>query len=246
MIRYGLIGNPLSHSWSGTWFTEKLQKEGKAVYRYVNFPLASLEEFPQLFRNHPGLRGLNVTTPYKEQIIPWLEELDEKAEKIGAVNTILIHRERGNIHMKGFNTDADGFLKSANFSGHRKALILGTGGAAKAVAYALSRKAISFKFVSRIKKTSGHLLYSEITKEIISTHTLIVNATPLGMSPSTGNFPDIPYPYLSENHFLYDLVYNPEMTTFLSKGSDMGARIQNGAKMLHLQAELSYEIWNED
>jgi shikimate dehydrogenase len=245
MVIYGLIGYPLSHSGSGSWFAEKLRKEGKHSYRYLNFPLSSLDEFPILFRKHPGLKGLNVTIPYKEKIIPWLEELDPKAEKIGAVNTILIYRERGNIHMKGFNTDADAFLQSAHFTGHRHALILGTGGAAKAVAFALAEKGISYLFVSRSKKSADHISYQDLSKEVFSSHNLIVNATPLGMFPSEETFPLIPYRFLSKNHFLYDLVYNPEMTIFLKKGSLAGARVQNGFKMLEIQAELSYRIWNE-
>jgi shikimate dehydrogenase len=245
MVIYGLIGYPLSHTGSGSWFAEKFRKEGRHSYRYLNFPLSSLDEFPPLFRKHPGLKGLNVTIPYKEQIIPWLEELDPVAGKIGAVNTILIYRERGNIHLKGFNTDADGFLQSADFSGHRRALILGTGGAAKAVAFALAEMGISFLFVSRTKKSANHISYAEISEEVISSHTLIVNATPLGMFPSEETFPKIPYHFLTENHFLYDLVYNPEMTLFLKKGSAVGARVQNGQKMLEIQAELSYRIWNE-
>jgi shikimate dehydrogenase len=244
MITYGLIGYPLSHSGSGSWFAEKLRKEGKSGYSYLNFPLSSLDELPVLLRKHPGLTGLNVTIPYKEQIIPWLEELDPKAEKIGAVNTILIHREKGHIHLKGFNTDADGFLQSADFSGHRQALILGTGGAAKAVAFALSEKGISYLFVSRSKKSTHHVSYHELSQELVSGHTLIVNATPLGMFPSEDTFPPIPYHFLSENHFLYDLVYNPEMTVFMKKGSAAGATVQNGIRMLEIQAELSYRIWN--
>jgi len=245
MIIYGLIGYPLSHSRSGSWFAEKWRKEGKHGYRYINFPLSSLDEFPPLFRKHPLLKGLNVTIPYKEQIIPWLEELDPKAEKIGAVNAILIHRERGNIHLKGFNTDADAFIQSANFSGHRKALILGTGGAAKAVAFALAEKGISYLFVSRSKKSANQIPYQDLSEKVFSGHTLVVNATPLGMFPSNEMFPPIPYHFLSGNHFLYDLVYNPEMTVFLNKGSAAGAKIQNGLRMLEIQAELSYRIWNE-
>ena len=245
MIIYGLIGYPLSHSGSGSWFAEKLRKEGRSGYRYLNFPLSSLDKFPALLRKHPGLKGLNVTIPYKERIIPWLEELDAKAEKIGAVNTILIHREKGHIHLKGFNTDADGFLQSADFSKHRKALILGSGGAAKAVAYALAEIGISFLFVSRSKKSADHISYPELTAEVFLSHTLIVNATPLGMFPSVETFPPIPYHFLSENHFLYDLVHNPGMTIFLKKGSAAGAMIQNGLRMLGIQAELSYRIWNE-
>jgi shikimate dehydrogenase len=245
MIIYGLIGYPLSHSGSESWFAGKLRKEGRSGYDYMNFPLPSLDEFPALLHEHQGLQGLNVTIPYKEQIIPWLEELDVKAKKIGAVNTILISREQGHIHLKGFNTDADGFLKSADFSKHGKALILGSGGAAKAVACALTELGISFLFVSRSKKSADHVFYPELTAEVLSSHTLIVNATPLGMFPSIETFPPIPYHLLSENHFLYDLVYNPELTIFLKKGSAAGARIQNGLKMLEIQAELSYRIWNE-
>jgi len=148
MVIYGLIGYPLSHSLSGAWFAEKLSKAGKPGYQYLDFPLSSLDEFPPLFRQYPGLVGLNVTIPYKEQIIPFLETLDPKAQKIGAVNTVLISREKGNIHMIGFNTDADGFYNSSDFSGHRNALILGTGGASKAVAFALAELGISFLFVS--------------------------------------------------------------------------------------------------
>lgn len=245
MIIYGLIGYPLSHSRSGSWFAEKLRKEGRSGYSYLDFPLSSLNEFPVLLCGHPCLEGLNVTIPYKEQIIPWLEELDPKAEIIGAVNTILIRKEKGHIHLKGFNTDADGFLQSADFSGHRKALILGTGGAAKAVAFALAEKGISYLFVSRSKKSTNHISYQELSEEVFSSHTLVVNATPLGMFPSEETFPPIPYHFISENHFLYDLVYNPEMTVFLKKGSAAGATVQNGLKMLEIQAELSYQIWNE-
>jgi shikimate dehydrogenase len=245
IVAYGLIGYPLSHSGSGQWFAEKLLNEGKAGYLYLNLPLASLDEFPSIFRKYPGLKGLNVTIPYKEKIIPWLEELDIKAEKIGAVNTILIHRERGNIHLKGFNTDADGFIQSVDFSKHKQALILGTGGAAKAVAYALEEVGISFCFVSRSKTSTNHITYHQLTAEVISKYTLIVNATPLGMLPYNETFPPIPYHLLSAQHFLYDLIYNPDMTVFLEKGSTAGARIQNGLRMLGIQAELSYRIWNE-
>jgi len=245
MITYGLIGYPLSHSGSGLWFERKLSMEGKSGYSYHIFPLASLNEFPPLIRNCPGLRGLNVTIPYKEQIIPWLEELDPKSKKIGAVNTILIYRERGNVHMKGFNTDADGFLQSSDFNGHRQALILGTGGAAKAVAYACTEMGIRYLFVSRLKKSADQIGYENLSEEIMESHTLIVNTTPLGMFPSVESFPQIPYHLLSGKHYLYDLVYNPHFTQFLKKGATAGARIQNGQKMLEIQAELSYRIWNE-
>jgi shikimate dehydrogenase len=245
MITFGLIGYPLSHSSSAFLFENKLSKEGRSGYRYENFPLASLSEFPSVIRNYPALKGLNVTVPYKEEIIPWLEDLDPKAKKIGAVNTILIRHERGNIHMKGFNTDADGFRQSADFTGTRKALILGTGGGAKAVAYALKEMGWSVLFVSRTKKSKDHIVYEDLSEEMMRLHPLIVNATPLGMLPDVETCPPIPYQFLTGQHFLYDLVYNPAMTLFLKKGSDAGTRIQNGQKMLEIQAELSYRIWNE-
>jgi shikimate dehydrogenase len=244
MVIYGLIGYPLTHSWSGAWFAEKLRKAGKPGYRYLDFPLPTLEEFPPLFRKYPGLVGLNVTIPYKEQIIPFLEILDPKAEKIGAVNTILISHEKGNIHLIGFNTDADGFSNSADFSGHRNALILGTGGASKAVAFALAELGISYLFVSRSKKSAAKISYEDLSEDVISSHTLIVNTTPLGMFPSIETCPPIPYQFLTEQHFLYDLVYNPQMTLFLKMGLTAKANVQNGLKMFELQAEMSYAIWN--
>jgi len=243
LVIFGIIGYPLTHSGSEVWFNEKFKSEGKESYIYHNFPLSSLDEFPPLFRNHPAIKGLNVTIPYKEQIIPWLEELDPTADRIGAVNTILVMREKGNIHLKGFNTDADGFQRSANFSGHRKALILGTGGASKAVAYTLRRVGVSFFFVSRSKQSSDCISYEMLTEDVISSHTLIINATPLGMFPNEESFPPIPYHYLTNDHFLYDLVYYPRLTSFLKKASSAGAKIQNGLKMLEIQAELSYRIW---
>ncbi|MGA3012908.1 MAG: shikimate dehydrogenase [Bacteroidales bacterium] len=244
LVIFGIIGYPLAYSGSGVWFSERFKSEGKDSYIYQNFPLSSLDEFPPLFRKHPAIKGLNVTIPYKKQIIPWLEELDPKADKIGAVNTILVKREKGNIHLKGFNTDAEGFHRSANFSGHRKALILGTGGAAKAVAYALSRMGISFLFVSRSERSSDCISYEMLTEDVVSSHTLIVNATPLGMFPDEESFPPIPYHFLTNDHFLYDLVYYPRLTNFLKKAALAGAKIQNGLKMLEIQAELSYRIWN--
>ena len=245
MIFYGLIGYPLAHSGSRAFFAEKFQKEGKQGYEYQEFPLPSLNDFPPLFKQYPCLKGLNVTNPYKVSIIPWLEGIDAKAEKIGAVNTILVYREKGNVHLNGFNTDSDGFQKSSDFSGHTHALILGTGGASKAVAFALKEMGISYLFVSRNKKCLNEVLYDELTEKVFSNHTLIINATPLGMFPDNESTPPISYQYLTEKHFLYDLVYFPPRTTFLKKGEAMGARVQNGRKMLEIQAELSYRIWNK-
>jgi len=245
MITYGLIGNPLSHSWSARWFSEKFRDEKIKDRVYRDFPLSSLEDFPALIRDHPDLVGLNVTIPYKEKIIPFLDETDVIAAKIGAVNTIQIFRKNGIVQLKGFNTDAPGFLGSADFSGHQHALVLGTGGAAKAVAFALGSIGISVLFVSRSDKGPGSITYENLTKTVLSKHTLIVNATPLGMSPSVESCPPIPWQWLSNDHFLYDLVYNPSTTIFLAKGAMASARVQNGLRMLEIQAGLSYRIWNE-
>jgi shikimate dehydrogenase len=246
MITYGLIGYPLTHSYSSRLFADKLSREGKSGYRYMNFPLASLNEFPALFRKYTALRGLNVTLPYKQEIIPWLEEIDEAAREIGAVNTIRITRERGNVHLRGFNTDAEGFLQSADFSGHKHALILGTGGASKAVAYGLRNLGMDALFVSRNPDAASAISYSDLSKDLIRERTLIVNATPLGMYPDVDTYPEIPYEHLSSRHFLYDLVYNPSLTAFLRKGSASGANVQNGMEMLKNQADLSYQLWNRE
>ncbi|MCX6243899.1 MAG: shikimate dehydrogenase [Bacteroidetes bacterium] len=245
MITYGLIGNPLSHSWSASWFYAKFRDEHIRDHVYLDFPLASLDEFPALIRDQPDLAGLNVTIPYKEKIIPFLDEIDELAAKVGAVNTIRISRNDGKASLKGFNTDVPGFLNSADFSGHQHALVLGKGGAAKAVAFALESIGISVLFVSRSQKGPGTISYDDITETIFIKHTLIVNATPLGTFPAVNEIPPIPYKWLSKGHFLYDLVYNPPVTHFLAKGSLASARTQNGLSMLENQAELSFRIWNE-
>jgi shikimate dehydrogenase len=203
-----------------------------------------VNDFPSLLLEEPELIGLNVTIPYKEQIIPFLDELDETARSIGAVNTIKISKSNGKIHTKGFNTDYPGFRKSLEgYTSGNKALILGTGGAARSVAFALDQMKISYKFVSRSEHMSGALKYPELNKELISENTLIINTTPLGMYPTTETFPEIPYQYLSANHLVYDLVYNPKETLFLQKGAKFGARTVNGLKMLEYQADISYQIF---
>jgi shikimate dehydrogenase len=245
MITYGLIGNPLSHSWSASWFFAKFRDERIRDHVYLDFQLATLDELPALIHDHPDLAGLNVTIPYKEKIIPFLDEVDELAARVGAVNTIRISRKDGKATLKGFNTDVPGFLRSADFSGFRHALVLGTGGAAKAVAFALDSIGISVLFVSRTKKDTKTITYDTITEGNLNQHTLIVNATPLGMYPLVNDAPPIPYKWLSKRHFLYDLVYNPPVTHFLAKGSLASARTQNGQSMLENQAEMSFRIWNE-
>ncbi|MFK7933575.1 MAG: shikimate dehydrogenase [Saprospiraceae bacterium] len=249
MKKLGLIGYPLSHSFSVGYFGKKFEAEGITDFQYDNYAIPTITEFPKLLKNDIELFGLNVTIPYKEQVIPYLDELDEAAAAIGAVNTIQIK----NGKTKGFNTDVYGFkfallnlldksYASANIN-QIEALVLGTGGAAKAVYYVLNELNIPFKTVSRSAK-KGDLTYTKIDQQVIEKHRLIVNTTPLGMSPNISSAPDLPYEYLTAQHFLYDLIYNPPETRFLKQGKKVGAAIANGLQMLHLQAEKSWEIWN--
>jgi shikimate dehydrogenase len=246
MKRYGLIGYPLTHSFSKRYFTEKFKKEG-IDSTYQNFEIDGIDKFPEITRNNSEVIGLNVTIPYKEKVIPFLDELDDAAQEIGAVNTIRIKREGKNISLKGFNTDSAGFevsIKPFLKIHHKKALILGTGGASKAVKYILKNLGIDYLLVTRKTPGKKEINYSSLSKEIIDEHTVIVNTTPLGTFPNTETYPDIPYKFLSDKHLLYDLVYNPEETQFLTKGKDMGATIKNGYEMLIQQAEEAYKIWN--
>lgn len=246
MKKFGLIGYPLSHSFSKKYFTQKFDKEGITNCQYDLYPLEKIEDLPALLRANPSLVGLNVTIPYKEQVLTYLDEIDEDAAEIGAVNTIQICDGK----LKGYNTDVYGFKKSlCTFIGEQRehelgALILGTGGAAKGIAYILGKLKIRYQYVSRRAK-EGQLMYEEINSMIMSKNRLIVNTTPLGMSPNTETFPTLPYQYLTNEHFLYDLVYNPELTAFMQQGKWRGSAIKNGLEMLHLQAEKAWEIWNE-
>ena len=241
---YGLIGYPLSHSWSANYFLEKFEREKLSDSFYQLFPLQTLSAFSSLLDDHPELSGLNVTIPYKKKIIPFLDELDQKAKEIGAVNTIKIIRLDGKILTKGFNTDEEGFILSADFSGISHAFILGTGGASRAVAYALGKTGIPVTLVSRNPRKTHSIGYPDLQSIQFNKHTLIVNTTPLGMYPDINSYPQIPYSRLTPEDFLYDLVYNPEQTLFLKKGMERGAKTQNGLKMLQIQAEKSYEIRN--
>lgn len=244
MRTFGLIGYPLSHTFSPTYFNEKFFREGIENCTYHAFPLESIEELPALLQSKPHLAGLNVTIPYKETVLPFLDEISEEAEAVGAVNTIRIEE---NGKKTGYNTDVYGFEKSLQpllKSHHQKALILGTGGAAKAIVYVLQKLGIDHQFVSR-KPSEGQLKYEEIDEQIMNSHHLIVNTTPLGMSPNTNSFPDIPYQFASERHLFFDLIYNPDKTIFLIKGKLNGAAFKNGLEMLYLQAERAWEIWNE-
>jgi len=246
MKGFGLIGYPLSHSFSRKYFNDKFRKEQITGYYYENFPLTSIDGLPGLISGRPELAGLNVTIPYKEKILPFLHHIDNDAAAIGAVNTIKIFREASGYYIEGYNTDAYGFYNSISpylKEYHRGALILGTGGSSKAVAYALKKNNIKVIFVSRKPYHDNHISYEGLTENILKEHQIIVNATPMGMFPEVSSFPDIPYNQLTEKHILFDLVYNPSETLFLKKGKNAGAVVINGLDMLHLQAERSWEIW---
>ena len=247
MKLYGLIGFPLSHSFSKGYFSDKFRQEKRSDCRYENFPLPSLEQLPALIDGHPKLVGLNVTIPYKEQVLCLLNSIDENARAIGAVNTIKIIRSQGKSILEGYNTDAYGFYTSLRpflDRSIKNALILGTGGASKAVAYVLNNLGISCLFVSRNPKSGDHISYADLCGPVLYNAQLVVNTTPVGMFPNEEACPDIPYEFITDKHLFYDLVYNPLETRFLSKAKEMGARIVNGMEMLHFQAEKAWEIWN--
>jgi shikimate dehydrogenase len=242
MRKFGLIGFPLGHSFSGKYFGEKFQRESITNCQYSNFEIGTVSAITDLLED-PDLEGLNVTIPYKEQVIPYLHKKDPVVEETGACNCIKI---RGGL-LTGYNTDVTGFKESLEEKLTEKdirALILGTGGSSKAVAWVLHKKGIPFKFVSRNKSGGNQLGYEDLNREILKTHSLIINCTPLGMSPKTEVCPPIPYEWLGPKHYLFDLVYNPVKTLFLEKGAAAGARIKNGADMLVIQAEASWKIWN--
>lgn len=247
MRTFGLIGNPLGHSHSKVYFTNKFVRENIDA-QYAMFPLESIEAFPALIENNKELVGLNVTIPYKISILPYLDEVDTNAKVIGAVNTINIERKRNTVKLIGHNTDAAGFEACIKplIAGRRpmKALILGTGGAAKAVQYALRRLGVGFTMVSRSGMKTGQLSYAMVTSSIIKTHLIIINSSPVGMYPDVENMPDLLYQYINPNHILIDLIYNPEETKFLTMGKMAGALTLNGMTMFERQAEESWKIWN--
>ncbi|HHT22185.1 MAG TPA: shikimate dehydrogenase [Bacteroidales bacterium] len=244
MKQYGLIGLPLEHSFSKKYFTKKFAKENTNV-QYELYELENILQFKELIKNE-NLCGLNVTIPYKELIIPYLDEVDEVAAKIGAVNVIKFIRENETLKLKGFNSDAVGFensIKPFLKSPHKKALILGTGGASKAIEFILGKLGIEVKFVSR-SVSENKLIYSDLDGDILSEYLLVVNATPLGTFPNVNTCPDIPYEFLTERHLLFDVVYNPAETLFMKKGKERGATVLNGEEMLIGQAEEAWRIWN--
>jgi shikimate dehydrogenase len=241
MAKYGLIGRDIEYSFSRSFFLQKFEKEGLKD-SYHNFDLESIHLLPDLIQKNPGLKGLNVTIPYKTEVIPLLDRLDKEAGEIGAVNTIKILSDRTLV---GYNTDHYGFAKSLSDLlplKEKTALILGSGGASKAVEYVL--KAMDFKYaiVSRGKK-EGMLKYTSLTKELVEAHCLIINCTPLGTHPKVNECPGIPYQFIKKGHVLFDLIYNPGETEFLKRGFIQGARVQNGLKMLEYQAKKSWSIW---
>lgn len=247
MKTYGLIGFPLSHSFSKKYFTEKFQDEGITDRQYELFPIENIKSLADLLAENQSLCGLNVTIPHKVGVLPFLNEIEEAAEKIGAVNCICIKRFEGETYLKGFNTDAYGFeesLKPLLTANHKKALVFGDGGAAKAVKYVLQKLGIEYQVVVR-KATAGAILYNQITPELLERHKLLINTTPLGMSPHIDTFPDIDYTQLGSDHLAYDLVYNPLETAFLSKAAERGAQVKNGLEMLYKQAEKAWAIWNK-
>ena len=243
MKTFGLIGYPLTHSFSPNYFKEKFENEGILNTEYKAFELESINDIEDLIEKFKPA-GLNVTIPYKQSVMGYLDEIDEEAKRIGAVNTIKILPDN---RLKGFNTDAYGFetsLRSCWTGKEQGALILGTGGASKAVAHVLKKMGVSFLFVSR-SKTSEHMIsYKEVSKEIIREHEMIINCSPLGTFPDVNAKPDLPYEFLTDRHLLYDLIYNPERTAFLKMGENAGAIISNGQSMLRHQADKSWDIWN--
>lgn len=242
--QFGLVGKNISYSFSKGYFAEKFQNLNLVDYSYENLDFQNIEEFPKYIKQNPTISGLNVTIPYKETIIPYLDKLSKKASEIGAVNTIKITKSG---KLKGFNTDYLGFKKSIEpllNSNHKKALILGTGGASKAVAYALKQLKIPYLYVSR-NAIGETISYNQMDENTFKEFQIIVNCTPVGTSPNINLYPDIPYNYFTKNHIAFDLIYNPAETVFLKKAKEQGAEIKNGLEMLTLQAEKSWDIWDK-
>ncbi len=262
MDTYGLIGYPLGHSFSRKFFTEKFEKE-RIDAQYLNFEIPSIEEFPNIIKNNPELKGLNVTIPYKQQVMQYLDDISEEAKAIGAVNVIAPRPPKGegcrDVRLVGYNSDVIGFVESIKpllKPHHQKALILGTGGASKAIRYGLEKKlGMETAFVSRrkpdgsphkggdVRRTERVFTYEEVTADVLQEYEVIVNCSPVGMFPHVDECPALPYEMMNENNLLYDLVYNPLETLFMKRGAAQGATVKNGLEMLHLQAIASWEFW---
>ena len=247
MDKYGLIGYPLGHSFSISYFNQKFADEGINA-RYENFEIASIDQLEEILATNLNLRGLNVTIPYKEKVIPFLDSISPEARAIGAVNVIRVVHQKNKTLLKGYNSDVIGFTQSIepmlDPKWHKKALILGTGGASKAINYGLKSLGIEPVFVSRYERP-GTIQYQSITPEVVREYNVIVNCTPMGMYPHTDECPQLPYEAMDSHTILYDLIYNPDQTLFMRNGAKYGAEVKNGLEMLLLQAFASWEFWHE-
>lgn len=243
---YGLIGHPLGHSFSAAFFAQKFATEGIDA-SYHNFDLTTIDEVEDMLSTHPRLRGFNVTIPYKQAILPYLDTVSSEAQEIGAVNVVkVVHDDEGKRSLHGFNSDVVGFSRSIApllQPHHTKALVLGTGGASRAIVYGLKQLGISATLVSR-RPCEGQLTYADINAQVLQAHTVVVNCSPIGMHPHVDEAPALPYELLSERHLCYDLVYNPSTTAFMQRSAAQGATVKNGLEMLHLQALAAWEVWN--
>ena len=241
---FGLLGKNIGYSFSVGYFAKKFKSLNLEDYEYVNFDIPSIEDFPNIIKDNPNLKGMNVTIPYKEAVMPYLDKISKKAQRIGAVNTIKFTKSG---KLKGYNSDYYGFKKSLKpllEPHHKKALILGTGGASKGVAFALEELGLTYTFVSR-EATDESIGYNLVNSTTFDNHQIVINCTPLGTSPNVDAFPPIPYEYFTSKHIAHDLIYNPEETIFLKKAKKHGAKIKNGWEMLQYQAEKSWRIWNK-
>ena len=245
MDKYGLIGYPLGHSFSISYFNEKFENEHINA-EYINFEMPSIDDFLEVLAMNPELKGLNVTIPYKEKVMQFLDQVSPEARAIGAVNVIKVETKGGKTQLLGFNSDVIGFTESIKpmlMPYHKKALVLGTGGASKAIAYSLKQLGVDPVFVSRYQRP-GTIQYETITPEVVKEYNVIVNCTPCGMFPHSDQCPNLPYEAMDNHTILYDLIYNPDKTLFMRKGAKYGAKVKNGLEMLLLQAFASWEFWN--
>ena len=247
MDKYGLIGYPLGHSFSRNYFNEKFENEGIDA-KYINFEIPHIEDLTEILDTTPELKGLNVTIPYKEKVISYLDFISPEATAIGALNVIKVEHKGNDIKLKGYNSDVIGFTRSIEpflEPCHKKALILGTGGASKAINYGLKSLGLETVYVSRFERP-GTIQYDKITPEIIKEYNVIVNCTPVGMYPHTDECPELPYEAMDSHTLLYDLIYNPDETFFMKKGKEQGATVKNGFEMLLLQAFASWDFWHQE
>lgn len=247
MDKYGLIGYPLGHSFSKNYFNEKFENEGIDA-QYINFEIPSIENLTEILDSNPELKGLNVTIPYKEKVISYLDVVSPEANAIGAVNVIKVEHRGEDVYLKGYNSDVIGFTKSIEpyiEPYHKKALILGTGGASKAINFGLKSLGLETAFVSRYERP-GTIQYEKITPEVIKEYNVIVNCTPVGMYPHVDECPALPYEAMDSHTLLYDLIYNPDETLFMKKGKEHGAIVKNGLEMLLLQAFASWDFWHQE